>query len=291
MSRFSHLAGKLGVCETLPGDVGGQALKPVRILERLLAVIVAKHLLVEITEKVKRLHADIGSIDPTLQEAPEVLDAVSVDVIPDVGFGVVDNHVDVNFAQALVGTQCIAVKRSSDFYIGLNMLLQHFLLAVPDHGTPELSAALQQAHNGSFVLASGSGDSNGPLALVHVSGFAADEGFVHFDFASAPAHLDERTGLHGEANTMEHKPCGFLSDTKSAAYLVGANPVFAVGDHPDSHKPLVQTDGGILEDGPDLDAELLAGMLLLALPDMPGSDEAHVLAPTGWALDASGPTL
>ena len=290
MSRFTHLAGKLGVGETLAGDIGGQPLEPIRVLERLLAVIVAKHLLIEVTEKMERFHADIGSIYPPLQEAPEVLDSVGVDVSVDVGFGVVDHHVDVGFSQATVGPERIGIDHGTSGDVVLGVLLQRLLLASLNDGSAEFSTTLQDTDNGGLVLSASSGDPNGPLTLVHIPGCAADESFVNFDFGSATAHLDERTGLHGEANAMEHEPCGFLSDTESAAYLVGANPVFAIGDHPDSDKPFVQADGGILEDGPDLDAELLAGMLLLALPYVPGCDEANVLAPTGWALYASRPT-
>jgi hypothetical protein len=44
-----------------------------------------------------------------------------------------------------------------------------------------------------------------------------------------------------------------------------ADPVLAVGDQPHGDEPLVERDRGVLEDRPDLDAELLlAG---LALPE------------------------
>ena len=46
---------------------------------------------------------------------------------------------------------------------------------------------------------------------------------------------------------------------------MGANPVLRIGDAPDGHKPLIQAQRGILEDRPDLDAELLPAVLVLAL--------------------------
>ena len=47
-------------------------------------------------------------------------------------------------------------------------------------------------------------------ALVHVSRFAADESFVHFDFAAEFAA--EEFILHGKPDAVEHEPCGLLSD-------------------------------------------------------------------------------
>ena len=54
---------------------------------------------------------------------------------------------------------------------------------------------------------------------------------------------------------MNH--AGLLGDVQSARHLCAADSVLAVNDHPESRHPLVHTERGILEDTPDLDAELL----------------------------------
>jgi len=41
-----------------------------------LAEVVPEHLFVQIPEQVERLHADIGSLEAALQEAPEVFESV-----------------------------------------------------------------------------------------------------------------------------------------------------------------------------------------------------------------------
>lgn len=284
-------SGKFSIGQPFARDISGQLRKPDGIVDWLFAVVVTEDLLIEVTEQMKRLHAHIGSIDAAFQEAPEVLDTIGMDASVDVGLGVVDHHVDIHRIKPLVGTKGIVVYGGSGFDMSLHVFLKHFLFAVCDHGTTELSTALQKPDNGSLVLSSGAGDSYCPLTVVHIPGLAAYEGFVHFYLGSAAAHLDERSGLHSETDAMEHEPCGFLGDSKSPRQLVGTDSVFAISDHPHSHKPLFQADGGILEDGPDLDAELLAGMLLLAFPYVPGSDEANVFPSAGRAFNAVGPAL
>jgi hypothetical protein len=53
-------------------------------------------------------------------------------------------------------------------------------------------------------------DSQLALALVHVPGLAADEGFVGFNLA---LELLETPGLHRQADAVEHEPCGLPART------------------------------------------------------------------------------
>lgn len=86
-----------------------------------------------------------------------------------------------------------------------------------------------------------------------------------------------------------NKPGGFLSNAKRAVHLVGADTVLGVGDQPDGREPLVEADWTILEDGAHLDRELLARVLVLALPQATGSDEAGLIPPAGGAANAVPP--
>src|SRR5262249_27715359 len=72
-----------------------------------------------------------------------------------------------------------------------------------------------------------------------------------------------------------------------ARELIGADSVLAVGDGPKRRKPLLQADGTILEDRPNLDAELL--LTLPALPDAPRLQKPNGRARTVWARSAVRP--
>src|SRR4051812_31423282 len=85
-------------------------------------------------------------------------------------------------------------------------------------------------------------------------------------------------------------PRGLLRDADRPRHFVGADPVLAVGDHPDGDKPLIERKRAVLENGPDLGRELLASVLLSALPKATGREEANVLASASRAVDAARPT-
>ena len=60
-----------------------------------LRVVEAKRLFVQVAEQMERFDAHVGALHGALQERPEVLQAVGVDLPVHVGFGVVDDVVDV----------------------------------------------------------------------------------------------------------------------------------------------------------------------------------------------------
>ena len=72
---------------------------------------------------------------------------------------------------------------------------------------------------------------------MHVAGLAADVGFVHFDVA---AELAAVFSLHGEPETREHEPRGFLGDAERAGQFVAADAVLAVGEQPERRQPLLK---------------------------------------------------
>jgi len=113
---------------------------------------------------------------------------------------------------------------------------------------------------------------------------AADESLVRFD---APAQSGQRPVLHRQPDTVQHEPAGFLRHAERPRDFVGADAVLIVDEHPDGREPLVQTDGRIFEDSPDLDRELLPGVLCVALPSAIRRQERDVLAPAGRAGDTT----
>ena len=97
---------------------------------------------------------------------------------------------------------------------------------------------------------------------MHVARLATDESFVGFDFA---AQLAAVLALQGQAEARQHEPRGLLSHAERTGQFVRTNAVLAVGEQPEGRKPLLETERGILEDGSNLEGELSAGMLRVAL--------------------------
>jgi hypothetical protein len=68
-----------------------------------------------------------------------------------------------------------------------------------------------------------------------------------------------------------------LANIDISCYFTGANPVFAIGQHPGSHEPFIQADRRILENGSDLDGELTLGVMARTLPCMPIAIETDAI--------------
>lgn len=83
-----------------------------------LAMVESERFFSQVSEQVEVLHAYIGSFDSPLQERPEVFHAVCMDVPSDIGFGVVDDFVNVLILKAFVGLERIR----EDFAARLDIL-------------------------------------------------------------------------------------------------------------------------------------------------------------------------
>jgi len=78
-SRLPHLAGNLRVGQPLSNNLGQRKIKSVCTIHWAMlgcAIVVAERLFIQIAEQVERLDADVAPFHPTLQEAPEVFEAV-----------------------------------------------------------------------------------------------------------------------------------------------------------------------------------------------------------------------
>ena len=288
--RRTHFAGDFGKGQALPDHTASEFAEAVTVIH-FLSVIEAKCLFVHVSEQVERFNADVSSAQPTLQEATEVLQSVSVDVPDGVGFSVVNNVMSEFGLQSKVGHSLIGKEMRTRLNVLLNVA-DHFP-AVPllfDPLQPNLSAAFEDALNGSLAhnAAAFSLKHSFLAVFVHIASLAADEGLVSFNFAGqlAAAVLI----LHSESDALKHEPCGLLSHADGAVEFVAADSVLAVGKMPHSEQPLVQADRGVLEDGPDFDAELGLGMPSLALPEVSGRQETYFLGATGRAHGSILPT-
>src|SRR6266568_97482 len=96
----------------------------------------------------ERFDADIRAVYSAFQETPEVLAVVGVDVIANIGFGVVDNLVKILTTQSLIRLQFVGVDVGTGIYMGANVILNGVLMTIWYHMCPDLAAALKdRAHD------------------------------------------------------------------------------------------------------------------------------------------------
>lgn len=260
---------------------------------RELPVIEAPRLFVEISEQMEGLDVHVRTLDRPLEQAPEVFEPVRVDPALRIRLGVVDDLVNVLlFTESGVGLESIRVDRRA----GLDMLPdfrgQHGAADVANDARADAArrTTLQKSHHGRHAhptppLLAGDEPVLVPRQpMAPIAGLAADVGLVGFDFA---AHFREGLRLHGETDSVQHEPRRLLRDTQGPRGLVGADAVLAVHGHPEARKPLVQADRRILEDGPELNRELL--LASGALPDATRREEGMLLTLAARAVDTFRP--
>src|SRR6202521_185912 len=246
------------VSKALADDSRKQQLEAV-VIVHVLAVVKPERLFVNVAEQVVRLHGHVGSVDSALQQTPEVLKPVSVDVFADVLNRMIHNLMGVFFAKAVIGLQRVAVECGLRFDVLADQRLQLSLAATVNHLGADLPAAFQNRRNNRFTFRSASALDLTRLRFgVHVSRLAADESFVYFNASLAAAQLAASPFiLHGKPNPMEHEPCGLLSAVRIPHDLVATDTVFGVGNHPSSSQPLNDRDRGIPENRFGLYGKLL----------------------------------
>jgi len=288
--RRTHLASNLGKGEALSEDVRSNVLKASAVMGQF-AEVVAENLFVKVAKKMERLDRNIGSLQLALEQAPEVFETIGVNLSVNVLFGMVDHlMLETMILESLIGHERVGVDRATGLDVSANIGLQGMFLAIANDSGANLATTLQNAHDGGLVF--GASLSNPALALisVHEASRTANESFVYFNLAIGTTEFEERAILHCQTNAVEHEPCALLSDAKSATNLIGTDAVLAIGNHPNSDEPLVQTNRRILENSPDLHAKLALGMNALALPFVLILEEHGILAATsGAGNDAIGP--
>jgi hypothetical protein len=100
----------------------------------------------------KRLDANISSLDGPLQERPEVLKAISVDRAINVLFGVVDYLVSV-FIESVIVLQSVCVKFRAGRNVVTNLLVDVALPSCADDASVNpASLPIQKTEHNSFAL-------------------------------------------------------------------------------------------------------------------------------------------
>jgi hypothetical protein len=70
----------------------------------------------------KRLNADVGSLQSALQKRPEVFNSVRMNLAVNVFLGVVDHLMDLLVVQAAVGNPCITENLGATGFRGLGSI-------------------------------------------------------------------------------------------------------------------------------------------------------------------------
>lgn len=203
----------------------------------------------EARKKMERLNRNVGTADAALQERPEVLKGIGVDVSIDVLNGVVYDLMRVVSGESFVRHQRVSVERCSRFDVLADFGLKGFLLAVRNDDSANLAATFHDPEYGSLVLAASAGDAALALRDVHIACFPADEGFIRFD---VPAGFLDKAVMQRHADAVIQEPSRFLSDADVLCDFAGANTVLAIDDQPKRHEPFVDADRRILHESASL---------------------------------------
>jgi len=229
----------------------------------------------------ERLNTHIRTADSAFQETPEVLHAVRVNRAVNVLRSVVDYLVSVLGVKPVVREQLIR----HDFRTAPNVLADHWgkIALAPRLNVLQVDASgipFEQAKNDLLSEGSATVDLSFPLGAVHIPCCTTDESLIGFDGAR---HLVNRSGVHGVADALVHKPCCLLGHSKRAPDLITGDSILAVPHHPHGREPLAKANRGILEDRTNLHGELLA-----AFEASPGETSLDKGQPFGFATRTFG---
>jgi len=259
---ITGLASQFIPSEALANDLRQGHIKASTIIKAL-AIVETEGLLIEVAKEMKRLDADIGSFDATLQKAPIIFESVGVDVLYGIGPGMVNDVVNVLSVQSGIGYPSVSENLRASRNVFQNFATKGLTSHIGNHRSTNLSTPFQDSKDCNLIPTASAHNFCTPLADMHVAGEPADKGFVNLDLS---AQFSSVLILQGEPDAVQHEPRGFLSDAKIAGDFIGTDSVLTVRNHPHCHKPLIEANRRIFKDSPDLNRELAVMMDALALP-------------------------
>ena len=244
------------------------------------AIVVTKYLLVKVTKQMERFNANVASGDAALQQAPEVVQSVSVNLPINVLLGMVNDLMSVFLSQPVVGLQRIGIEGATSFNVLFDAGLQGASLPICDYHSANLATTFQCSKHDGFVFSASTSDAALAFVEMHIASFSADEGFINFDFT---AKLASGFVLQSQTNAMQHEPCGLLGDFQIAGEFTTTDAVLAIGEQPQSGEPLIKADGGILANTSNLHREF-------ALRMMAGTSPSAAMRPEFYFVRAASRT-
>jgi len=256
----------------------------------ILARVVAVSLFIDVSEKVERLNRDVSTSQAALQERPEVFHALSVNLSVYILLKVINELVLV-LGKAQIPIELVGHELGTSLNKIAHSTVNGGILTISDDSRLNLTATLKCSDY--YRLAMTALHSNGvaetaALCLVHVPRLAADERLIYFHFGTRPAKFHERLFLKYKPKALQHEPCRLLSDAQTSVNFHAGHTILAVHQHPETNHPLIEPESGILENGSELEAELL--LALIAEPEFPRLEKRMLGLPATWTNDvAVGP--
>jgi hypothetical protein len=110
-----RFAGQFSVCQPASDDLLHDTHEALRV--RHFPIVVTICLFIDIAEQVEWLDADVRAVQSALQETPEILHRVCVNVIINVFDSVINDRVLKVAFQAVVGLQFISKDRAASLYV------------------------------------------------------------------------------------------------------------------------------------------------------------------------------
>ena len=159
VERVDILARQLGIGEALSANLSHRQIEAVGIVQRIIfrcPIVKPEYLLCNIAVKVIWLDSNISSTQTALQEAPEVLDSLSVDFAANIFFNMVDRGMDVVLgSKMIVNRSAIGENLRPTLDLVEDFIQQSFTLDVRNHlGADLMALSVQHAHDySSSVLA------------------------------------------------------------------------------------------------------------------------------------------
>ena len=210
----------------------------------------------------KWLNRNIRALDASLQEAPEILKSVCMNLPVNILLGMVNYLMDV-FIKTVIRFQRVREQFGALLYVLFNLSLKRLFVTIRNYLDSDFAVSFKQSHHRDLATSARSRDLNFSLIAMHEPSFAADESFVCFNL---PAQLLKGSRLHRESDSVHKEPCRLLSYAKRAVNFIRANAVLRRAYHPDSGHPLVEADGRIFHEGSKFDREHFLALFVLTLP-------------------------
>ena len=109
------------------------------------AIVVPKYLLIEITKQMEWFNTNVGSLESTLYQTPEVLQPISVYLPVHITLCMIDNLMDVFFVQSQIGVAIIGIEVRTIFDVIFYQSMQSVTLSVLKNLSSYFAAAFQNS--------------------------------------------------------------------------------------------------------------------------------------------------
>src|SRR6266568_231689 len=138
----------------------------------------------------KRLYSNVGSTKATLQQRPEILYALYVNLSVNVLLKMVHELMIVFRFEVVVASELVSHNRRAALNEVAHGSMHGGILAISDHSGFDLSAALKCANDDRLAvpaLHSNAIAETAAFALVHVTSLAADVSLINLHWPARPA--------------------------------------------------------------------------------------------------------